>query len=128
MKKYIAVLLALAVTSTVGFAQGDDIERPKRHGLDRIIIRVQEALENVEPDSRREAFLERRLEFLSLQLEIRAALRAAIAELGENATDEEREAARDNVRDQFSEEIDAIKDARRDKARKRRTDRGEDEA
>lgn len=120
--KYLTILLALAAISTSAFAQ---IDRPERPRTDALIERIKNALEG-DLSERRKAYLEHRLAYIELHSDIREALRNAIGDLGEDATDEERKAARDSVRDQFSDQLQEIKEARRDAAKKRRTNRGDD--
>ena len=123
--KYLTILLALAAISTSALAQTDRPERPDSPRTDALIERIKNALEGDLSD-RRKAYLEHRLGYIELHSDIREALRSAIGELGEDATDEERKAARDSVRDQFSDQLQAIKEARRDAAKKRRSNRGDD--
>ena len=57
--------------------------------------------------------LNERKEMLELQVQIRDALRAAIHDLGEAATDEQREEARRAIREEFAGQFRELKDARR---------------
>ncbi len=123
--KYLTVLLAIAAISTSAFAQIDRPERPERPRTDALIERIKNALEGDLSD-RKKAYLEHRLAYLELHVDMRQALRDAIGELGEEATDEERKAARDSVRDQFSDQLQEVKDQRREIAKKRRANRGDD--
>ncbi len=124
--KYLTILLALAALTTSTFAQDDLRERVDRPRADALIERIKNALEG-DLSERRKAYLEHRLAYLELHVDMRQALRDAIGELGEDATDEERMAARHDVRDQFSDQLQEIKDARREIARKkRRANRGDD--
>jgi len=122
--KYLTLLLALAALSTSTFAQTDLRERVRdRAGAQ--IERIKNALEGDLSD-RKKAYLEHRLAYLELHVDMRQALRLAISDLGADATAEQRMAARVEVRDQFSEELAQIKDARRELAKKRRAHRGDD--
>lgn len=123
--KYLTLLLAVAAISTSMFAQTHRPDRPDRPRTDALIERIKNALEGDLSD-RKKAYLEHRLAYIELHADIREALRSAIGELGEDATDEQRKAARDAVRDQFSDQLQTIKDARRDAVKKRRAKRGDD--
>lgn len=123
--KYLTLLIALAALSTSAFAQTDLRDRPERPRTDALIERIKGALEGDLSD-RRKAYLEHRLAYLELHVDMRQALRDAFGDLGQDATDEQRKAARDAVRDQFSDEYQAVKEARRDIAKKRRANRGDD--
>lgn len=129
MKKYLIALVALALTSNIAFAL--DGERPRRPGiLDRQIERIGDLLEDetVDMSDERRAYLEARLGILGVQRDFREAVKAAMQELGEDATREERRAAMEGVRDDFADKLDVLKDARRsfiDKRRKRHNQDGE---
>lgn len=124
--KYLTVLLAFVLTSSAAFAE---LERPERDRprTDAIIERIRAALEGGELSERRQAYLEHRLSYLELHKEIRTEMRKAMAELGADATREERKAAMEGVREGFSEQLEDLKDARRDAVKKRRHRRGADE-
>ncbi len=122
--KYLSLLLALAAISTSTFA---DLNLPERD-RDRagaLIERIKNALEGDLSD-RKKAYLEHRLAYLELHVDMRQALRVAISELGADATNEQKMAARVEVRDQFAEALAEIKVARRELAKKRRDHRGDD--
>ena len=129
MKKYLLALLALALTSNVAFAL--DGERPRRPGiLDRQIERIGNILEDetVDMSDERRAYLSARLDILLVQQEFREAVKAAMQELGEDATREQRRAAMEGVREDFADKLDVLKDKRRafmDKRRKRQAEEGE---
>ncbi len=125
--KYLTILLALAALSTSTFAQDNLRDRIERPRTDALIERIKNALDGDLSD-RKKAYLEHRLAYLELHVDMRQALRDAIVDLGEDATDEERMAARDGVREQFSDQLQEIKDARREIAKKRRANRGDDAA
>lgn len=125
--KYLTILLALAALSTSTFAQDslrDRIERPR---TDALIERIKNALEGDLSD-RKKAYLEHRLAYLELHVEMRQALRDAIGDLREDATEQERMDARERVRAAFATQLEEIKDARREIAKKRRANRGDDAA
>ena len=90
-----------------------------------MIERIKNALEGDLSD-RKKAYLEHRLAYLELQVDMRQALRDAIGDLAEDATDEERKAARNSVRDQFSDQLKVVKDQRREISKKRRANRGDE--
>lgn len=123
--KYLTILLALAAISTSTFAQTDRPERPDSPRTDAVIERIKNALEGDLSD-RRKAYLEHRLAYLELHVDMRQALRDAIVDLGVDATEEERMAARDAIRDQFADQLQVVKDSRREIAKKRRSNRGDD--
>lgn len=120
--KSLSVLLAIAVISTSAFAQKKHPERPRPEA---VIERIKNALEGDLSD-RKKAYLEHRLAYLELQVDMRQALRDAIGDLAEDATDEERKAARNSVRDQFSDQLKVVKDQRREISKKRRANRGDE--
>ncbi len=120
--KSLSVLLAIAVISTSAFAQK---KRPERPRPEAVIERIKNALEGDLSD-RKKAYLEHRLAYLELQVDMRQALRDAIGDLAEDATDEERKAARNSVRDQFSDQLKVVKDQRREISKKRRANRGDE--
>ena len=120
--KSLSVLLAIAVISTSAFAQKKHPERPRPEA---VIERIKNALEGDLSD-RKKAYLEHRLAYLELQVDMRQALRDAIGDLAEDATDEERKAARNSVRDQFSDQLKVVKDQRRAISKKRRANRGDE--
>jgi ABC-type transporter MlaC component len=122
--KSLSVLLAIAVISTSAFAQKKRPERPERPRPEAVIERIKNALEGDLSD-RKKAYLEHRLAYLELQVDMRQALRDAIGDLAEDATDEERKAARNSVRDQFSDQLKVVKDQRREISKKRRANRGD---
>ncbi len=123
--KYLSVLIAFVIATSASFAQEDLRDGLERPAVDTVIERIKAALEGDLSD-RRKAYLEHRLAYIELHAEIRAALRVAIADLGEDATRDERKEAHLAIRDQFSDQMHAIKDARRDLVRKRRANRGDD--
>ena len=123
--KSLSVLLAIAVISTSAFAQKKSPERPERPRPEAVIERIKNALEGDLSD-RKKAYLEHRLAYLELQVDMRQALRDAIGDLAEDATDEERKAARNSVRDQFSDQLKVVKDQRREISKKRRANRGDE--
>lgn len=123
--KSLSVLLAIAVISTSAFAQKKHPERPERPRPEAVIERIKNALEGDLSD-RKKAYLEHRLAYLELQVDMRQALRDAIGDLAEDATDEERKAARNSVRDQFSDQLKVVKDQRREISKKRRANRGDE--
>lgn len=125
--KYLTILLALAALSTSTFAQDSLRDRVERPRTDALIERIKNALDGDLSD-RKKAYLEHRLAYLELHVDMRQALRDAIGDLGEDASDEERKAARDGVREQFSDQLQEIKNARREIAKKRRANRGDDAA
>ncbi len=112
MKKLITLVLVGSVLSS--FASAGTSFRGNR-GLNQQLDRVQAVLGDAECDltGQRRAFLERRAEVLELQLEVRAALDDAVAELGEDATLEEIQAARQAVREQYRDQFAAMKEERR---------------
>ncbi len=129
MKKYILALIALALTSNIALAL--DGERPRRPSiLDRQILRIGELIEAGELSAEREAYLQARLGILSIQRDFRTAVKAAMQELGEEATREERRAAMEGVREQFADQLVVLKDTRRsfiDKRRERHQQAGDGE-
>lgn len=124
--KYLTILLALAALSTSTLAQDDLRDRVERPRAEALIERIKSALEGGEISARKEAYLEHRLAYLELHVEMRQALRDAFGELGGDASDEERMAARESVRDQFADQLQIVKDQRREIAKKRRANRGDD--
>ena len=124
MKYLSSLLIALIFASGVASAIGDRPER-ERPRVDAIIDRIQDALEGDLSDRRR-AYLEHRLAYLELHSDIRAAMREAFAELGQDATKEQRQEAAAAVREQYSDQLQDLKEARRDAMRQRRGNRGDD--
>ena len=89
-----------------------------------MIDRINAALEDTTGLSeRRIAYLEQRRDLLGVQLEMKTALRAALSELADDATEEERKAAVQSVREQFAEDLEGIKQARREFMKRRRANR-----
>lgn len=125
--KYLTILLALAALSTSTFAQDDIRDRFERPRTDALIERIKNALDGDLSD-RKKAYLEHRLAYLELHVDMRQALRDAIVDLGVDATEQERMDAREDVREQFSDRLQEIKDARREIAKKRRANREDDAA
>ena len=129
MKKYLIALVTLALTSNFAFAL--DGERPDRKSLlERQIDRISSLIESGELTQERADYLNARLEVLNLQKDFRDAVKAAMQELGEEATREERRAAMEGVREDFAEQLDTLKDARRaffDKRRRLHRDSKEGE-
>ena len=125
MKKYLLSIIALGILSSAAFAE---FERPRiKRDLATILERIQGILDDDEARSelsdRRIAYLEQRRDLLGVQLEMRTALRAALSELADDATEEERKAALQSVREQFAEDLEGIKQARRDFMKRRRANR-----
>ena len=121
MKKYLLSLIAFGILSSAAFAE---IERPRMKRLDTMIDRINAALEDTTGLSeRRIAYLEQRRDLLGVQLEMKTALRAALSELADDATEEERKAAVQSVREQFAEDLEGIKQARREFMKRRRANR-----
>lgn len=123
--KSLSILLAIAAISTSAFAQKERPERPERPRPEAVIERIKNALEGDLSD-RKKAYLEHRLAYLELHVDMRQTLRDAIGDLAEDATDEERKAARNSVRDQFSDQLKMVKDQRREVSKKRRANRGDE--
>jgi putative component of toxin-antitoxin plasmid stabilization module len=123
--KYLTTLLALAALSTSTLAQDGLRDRVERPRIDAVVERIKSALDG-DLSERRKAYLEHRLAYLELHVEMRQALRDAFGELGGDASDEERMAARESVRDQFADQLQIVKDQRREIAKKRRANRGDD--
>lgn len=119
MKKLITLILAATVLSSI--ASAATTFRGKR-GLDKQLERIEAVLGDTERDlsEQKRAFLERRAEVLELQVEVRAALRAAVAELGDDATKGELKAAHQAVREQYKEQFTALKEERRAERDERR--------
>jgi len=89
-----------------------------------MLDRINAALEEREGLSEKKiAYLEQRRDLLSFQLEMRTALRAALSELADDATKEERKAAVRSVREQFTEDLEGIKQKRRQFMKSRRANR-----
>ena len=89
-----------------------------------MLDRINAALEEREGLSEKKiAYLEQRRALLSFQLEMRTALRAALSELADDATKEERKAAVRSVREQFTEDLEGIKQKRRQFMKRRRANR-----
>ena len=125
MKKYLLSIIALGILSSAAFAE---FERPRmKRDLATILERIQGILDDDEARSelsdRRIAYLEQRRDLLGVQLEMRTASRAALSELADDATEEERKAAVQSVREQFAEDLEGIKQARRDFMKRRRANR-----
>lgn len=122
MKKLITILLAATMVGSL--ANAATSFRGNR-GLDKQLERIEAALGNTERDmsEQKRAFLERRQEVLQLQLEVRDALRTAVSDLGEDATEEEIKAARHAVREQYKEQFTAMKEERRAERDERRAAR-----
>lgn len=122
MKKLITLFLAATVLAS--FASAATSFKGKR-GLDKQLERIEAALGNTERDlsEQKRGFLERRAEVLELQLEVRAALKTAVSELGEDATEEELKAARQAVREQYKEQFQAMKAERRAEREERKAAR-----
>ena len=122
--KFLSVILVIAAISTSAFAKKERPERPERPRAGAVIERIKNALEGDLSD-RKKAYLEHRLAYLELHVDMRQALRDAIGDLAEDATDEERKAARNSVREQFSDQLKSVKDQRREISKKRRANRGD---
>ncbi len=69
------------------------------------------------------AYLEQRRDLLGFQIEMRTALRAAMSELADDATKEERKAAVQSVREQFAEDLEGFKQKRSKFMKRRRANR-----
>lgn len=121
MKKYITLLVAVAITSSFALSAGKERpERPKRPTLAEQIERIGGILEDGELSDRKKAYLENRLAVLEIQREFRAAAKAKMAELGGEVTKKERHEAMKNLRESFSEELDGLKVSRREVFERRR--------
>ncbi len=132
MKKLLLLLAAFTFSVNYSVAQDDTgdepVERPDRperikdRRLDKQLERIEAILDGdtSELSDRKLAFLESKKEFLNLQIDFRDALRSAVSDLGEDATEEERRAARGEVREQFADQFREFKEARRDRIRERR--------
>ncbi|MGK0241157.1 MAG: hypothetical protein ACI92G_004649 [Candidatus Pelagisphaera sp.] len=131
MKKYITLLIAVAITSSFAFAvDGERPERHKRPTLAEQIERIGGILENEDISDRKKAYLENRLAVMEIQSDFRAAVKAKMAELSEEATKEERHEAMKTVRESFADALDGMKVSRREVFEGRRLLRkkaGEDE-
>jgi hypothetical protein len=114
MKKYITLLIAVAITSSFAFAvDGERPERHKRPTLAEQIERIGGILENEDISDRKKAYLENRLAVMEIQSVFRDKVQEAIADLGEGATEEDRHDAMRDLRDNFKEELDGLKVNRR---------------
>lgn len=129
MKKLLLLLAAFIFSVNYSVAQDDTgdepaerPERPRNRGLDRQLERIEAVLggDTSEISDRKLAFLESKRDFLNLQIDFRDALRSAISDLGEDATEEERLEAKGAVREQFADQFREFKEARRDRIRERR--------
>ncbi|MBT3483427.1 MAG: hypothetical protein HN457_18585 [Opitutales bacterium] len=120
MKKYITLLLAVGITSSLAFAAPDRPDRPKRPTLQDQIERIGGILEDADISDRKKAYLEGRLAVLEIQSEFRAAVKAKMTELGDEATKKQRQDAMVVVRESFKENMDGLKNTRRDKFERRR--------
>jgi len=121
MKKYLLSLIAFGILSSAAFAK---IERPKMKRQEAMLDRINAALEDREGLSDKKiAYLEQRRDLLGFQIEMRTALRAALSELADDATKEERKAAARSVREQFAEDLEGIKQKRRQFMKRRRANR-----
>jgi predicted house-cleaning noncanonical NTP pyrophosphatase (MazG superfamily) len=126
MKKYITLLIAVAITSSLAFAvdgKRDRPERPKRPTLEQQIERIGGILEDADLSDRKKAYLENRLAVLGIQSEFRAALKEKMAELGKETTKEEHHEAMKTLRESFSEALDGLKVNRREVFERRRQHR-----
>ena len=120
MKKLVLLLVAFALSASVSFGKGRP-ERPKH--LDKQLERIEEALKDLDPESRKAKYLENKKELLSLQKEFREEVRKAVEALGEDADREARKEAAADVRKDFADDFRAFKDSRRDAAKERRQSR-----
>lgn len=121
MKKYLLSLFAFGILSSAAFAK---IERPKMNRQEAMLDRINAALEEREGLSDKKiAYLEQRRDLLGFQIEMRIACRAALSELADDATKEERKAALRSVREQFAEDLEGIKQKRRQFMKSRRANR-----
>jgi hypothetical protein len=118
MKKYITLLIAVAITSSFAFAvdgeRPERPERPKRPTLAEQIERIGGILENEDISDRKKAYLENRLAVMEIQRDFRTAVKAKMAELSEEATKEERLEAMKTVRESFADALDGMKVSRRE--------------
>ncbi|MFL3659480.1 MAG: hypothetical protein ACJ07L_15685, partial [Opitutales bacterium] len=101
-------------------AAPDRPDRPKRPTLQDQIERVGGILEDADISDRKKAYLEGRLAVLEIQSEFRAAVKAKMTELGDEATKKQRHDAMVVVRESFKENMDGLKNTRRDKFERRR--------
>ena len=111
MKKYITLLIALAMTSSYAFAQdGERPDRPRRPSLEDQIEKIGGLLDGGELSERRSAYLAQRLEILTIQSAFRDAVKA---EITEDMSREERHEAIMDVREAFADQMEALKSSRR---------------
>jgi hypothetical protein len=114
MKKYLTLLIALAITSSFTFAEdGVRPERPKRPTLAEQIERIGSLLEDVDLSDRKRAYLEGRKAVLDIQSEFRAAVKSKMLELGDDVTRDVRHDAMKGLREDFTTAMDSLKDTRR---------------
>ena len=129
MKKYITLLVAVAVTSSFAFA-AERPERPDRSTLEEQIDLIGGILEGTELSDRKRAYLENRVAVMEIQSEFRAALKARMAEIEEDISKEKRHDIMKGLREEFKGALGELKVNRRESFEGRRLLRkkaGEDE-
>ena len=115
MKKYITLLVAVAITSSFAFAADRERpDRPKRPTLEEQIERIGGILEDAGISDRKKAYLENRMAVLGIQSEFRAAVKAKIADLGDEATRDARHEVMKGLREDFKVALDGLKVNRRE--------------
>ncbi|MEM9160039.1 MAG: hypothetical protein AAGB46_13420 [Verrucomicrobiota bacterium] len=117
MKKLVLLVIAFAISGSFAFGQ----ERERRlPDIDKQLERIENALADEDISDRKKAFLEDKKELLTLQQSFRDAVRAAVEDLGEEATVDDIRAAKRGVREDFADDFRAYKESRREAARERR--------
>lgn len=121
MKKLITLVIAAAAIGSI--ASGATVRNKK--GIEKQLTRIEAVLGDTERGltEQKRAFLQDRQEVLQLQLQVRDAVRAAVADLGADATEEQIKAARQAVREQYKEQFAAIKEQRRAAHKERKSAR-----
>lgn len=123
MKKLITLIVALSALASLSTAA--PFRGGSYGGLEKQLERIDAVLGKTDSDlsERKRAFLANRQEMLTLQLEVRDAMRDALAD-HENLSREEIEAAREEVRNQYRERFETFKEERRTERRERMGPRG----
>lgn len=121
MKKLVTLVIAAAAIGSIASAATITSKR----GIEKQLTRIEAVLGDTERglSEQKRAFLQDRQEVLQLQLQVRETMRAAVADLGDAATEEQIKAARQAVREQYKEQFAAIKEQRRAEHKERKSAR-----
>lgn len=124
MKKLITCIIAIVAATSIATAAGPRKAKSLEklgNQLERITNFLDEKGDEIAEGKK--SALEHRASILELQIEVRAAVRAALAELDEDATKEEVREAVHAARVQFKDQFQALKEERRALRAERRANR-----